>query len=407
MSKLATIPRWATDTLFPAGGDAWSAQPNKEDPSDAKKDVGRVPAELPPATETNWWRNMVSRWLLHLCTLRVLNWLDIRDYTAVAATGAPAVGCWDEGAGYFYLGTANGEVIQSPTGEYWDDDGGGAAVGPFIGNPIHSIDSSDADHRVATGNHAADAVYYKTTAIGWTVCTLGGAGLTWEHVASDHDANGGGAVWLIVDNATPAVFYRSTDGITFTVVNVTGFTGSGVNTMLVPSRDPDNDTWLVIDGTNASRSADQGATWTTAAHGLTLKTPSATYPGYGVCYDRASGRYIAVLSGGSAGDVAYSEDNGATWSTFSSVLPSTVASPSDLEVFTSGDGEIIAHIGDVGFWSSVDGGETWRPVDLPAAASGGTGTAGARFTFGRGRFVSIGGTAAAAPDLHLSLRAES
>jgi hypothetical protein len=52
---------WATDLLFPAGADPWSATPNKIRPPHGKVATGRTPGERPPVGETNWWRWAVAQ----------------------------------------------------------------------------------------------------------------------------------------------------------------------------------------------------------------------------------------------------------------------------------------------------------------------------------------------------------
>ncbi len=403
MSKPATILEWATDANFPAGADPWSAQPNKVEPAAAKVDVGRQPTELPPAEETNWWRSMVSRFVAHLVSMRLLNWCADYVYTAVSATGAPGSGCFDQSVPAFYVGTSNGEIITSLSGVVWDDDGGGAAAGPWVGaTAVSDIDSDDSGRRVAVAVAGADFVEYSTTPGTWAPCTITtGPGLNWRTVESDSNASGGGAVWLL-GAAASAVVYRSTDGVTFNAVTVTGFTGT--YPLIIASKDPNNDTWIILDGTNAARSSDQGATWTTTPHGLLLTGPNATYRRRICAYDKATSRFV-VIGLPTTGDVHYTEDNGITWVTVAGALP-VQASPSDAVIISSRDGELLAHIGDQGFWGSFNGGETWRKVELPDAPTGGVGVGAGNPVFGAGRFLMAGGTATAPPDINLSLRAE-
>lgn len=407
MTKPATILEWATDDIFPAGGDPWSSQPNKVEPPAGKIDTGRVPTELPPSVETNWWRSMVSRFIEHLLSFRLLNWHNDISVSAVAATGAPGPGCYDESTGMLSIGTDDGETIESPTGIIWDDEGGGGVAGPWVGmGAIVDMDSDDHGRRCCVGSYTTDRISTKIVAGSWASCTITGApALTFDRIVSDSDAGGGGvALWLATDQSTPTAFYRSTTGTTFAAVVVPGWTGT--RPALVASKDPANDVVLAMNGTQVAMCSDHlGLVWTVSAHGLNITNPSGTYRQQFVAYDKARSRFVAILGGLSAGDIAYSEDNGATWTTLTGVLPAW--GTGDIQLVASRDGELFAHLADSGFHASVDGGVSWKPVEVEPGASGGAGIGGGRMTFGAGRCVMAGGTTTTASGLHVSLRAEA
>ncbi len=57
------MPDWASDTNYPAGGDAWSATPIKVTPSAGVQAAGHTPNTKPPAQYENWFKNLVARYL--------------------------------------------------------------------------------------------------------------------------------------------------------------------------------------------------------------------------------------------------------------------------------------------------------------------------------------------------------
>jgi len=401
MSKPAEVLKWATDVNFPAGADAWSSQPNKVEPSAAKVATGRIPEEPPPAEETNWWRSMVAAFIAHLVSLRLLNLSDYgQDVSAVAAAGATACACYD--GEKFVLGTSGGETVESePGGWVWEDTGGGGASGPNVGvgNIVTSIASDLALTMVCCCDTGVGDEVYHTVGGVWTPCTITGApGLAWIKVECY------GTTWLISDDAATPSVYRSTNAATFSSVTVTGLTTQ--YPMICASKDPDNDCWVILTATQCARSSDGGLTWTTAAHGLNISGGSdGTVMGANVItYDRATSRFIVILGGASAGDVAYSEDNGATWTTVSSCVGWT--GTGHVAIVASGDGEILAHLGNSGYWASQDGGETWLRVYVSTEPSWIAGAWPSALAFGGGKFLIHASQPPSTTGALLSLRAE-
>ncbi len=413
MSKPATILEWATDANFPAGVNPWNAQPNKVEPSAAKVDVGRQPTELPPAEETNWWRSMVSRFVSHLVSIRMLNWSDYGvDTTTPVASGAGSAwaGCYDETDGVFTVGTGDGETVVTSNGYVWDDDGGAGLAGPNIGagNAVTGIASDDSGTRVACVPSAAappgDEVFYSIAPGAWAACGFAaGLGLTFTKVESN-GRYGSTGTWIIADTASPAAVYRSQGTmINFAVVAVTGLTTQ--YPMICASKDTDNDCWVILTATQCARSSDHGATWTTALHGLAVVTggPAAGCLAANVItYDKATSRFI-VFGGATSRDVSYSEDNGISWTTVTNALPATWTGYG--QIITSRDGEILAHCGSLGYVGSVDGGETWELIHTSPPRVGGAGIRADTLMFGDGHFIGKSNTAWTVEPI-LSLRAK-
>jgi hypothetical protein len=231
------------------------------------------------------------------------------------------------------------DTVGSNVHEIRSDDSGPNGVGLVVnygGGAVVVADSdcenNNTDYRrivVVDDGAGADEIY-TTNAIpsAYAKVTFGGAppatGYDWRAVGCDQNS----AIWLIgsaVVNVPPltSFVYRSTNGTNFT--NVAGWPGTTVNEDIqfikhsnhnvgdLGPDDPGNPHWLVVSATYAYTSAD-GLTWNGAAHGLGV-TPHAR----SIAYCKTSGRWIWPLSG--TPNVAYTEDNGLTWSTWANVLP--------------------------------------------------------------------------------------
>lgn len=228
-----------------------------------------------------------------------------------------------------------------------------------------------------------DIVRQDLNGAGWGACTFtGGApGKNWISIGCDRDATGGGYKFLIGDDgAGPAapVVWASTNGTSYTAVGTfptltAGYQIAGIFHTQHPvdalgPDDPGNPSWLII-VTNASggvvailRSTD-GATWTQAA---------VSWAGTGVftraaAYSRLGQRWVVAMQGAALGDVRYSDDNGATWTTVSSAF---VPTSSTIQMACDGLGTFIAWAkgatsSDSEFFISVDNGETWESVATP------------------------------------------
>ncbi len=66
MARPTEQPRWATNAIFVAIGEAWDGLANKADPGAGKKDEGFEPTERPPADFINWILNRIYLWTQYL-----------------------------------------------------------------------------------------------------------------------------------------------------------------------------------------------------------------------------------------------------------------------------------------------------------------------------------------------------
>jgi photosystem II stability/assembly factor-like uncharacterized protein len=286
--------------------------------------------------------------------LREGNWFDDTDLTSVTGTDVPTCFCYDSSTKLYTLGTQNGNAVISTGGLIWDDEGGASPTGPNpgAGNHVTDIDSNNSGRRIACADDGSgDDVFYSTATGTWTACTITGTpGLTFETVGSNKVV-GANDVWLIADSATPSAVYRSTDGITFSSVTVTGLT-TRVRSIL-HTGDEDNDNWILMTDTQCARSSDKGINWTTASHGLSSTNQRGT-----VAYDCIRERFVVLIDGGR--NVAYSDDFGATWTEVTSALPETITGGTR-QLVSSDKGELLAWCGTASqIFTSHDGGLTWR-----------------------------------------------
>ncbi len=63
--KPNSLPRWATDTVYPPAH-PFEGDLTKVEPDEDKKDLGEEPLEKPPAEYQNWWKNLVYQWAQYL-----------------------------------------------------------------------------------------------------------------------------------------------------------------------------------------------------------------------------------------------------------------------------------------------------------------------------------------------------
>jgi hypothetical protein len=316
-----------------------------------------VPAGTDPAITTNMQTAYQllanrTRWLLGR---RLLTWLNDTDLTSVVQTGVIESVCFDASTGVFTLGDANGYTRYSLGGLIWDDEGGGTPTGPNpgAGNAVTDIDSDDNGRRIACADSGTnDEVYYSTALGTWTICTITGTpGLVFETVGSDKGVAG---VWLISDTA--GIVYRSTDGITFSVVTVTGLT-TQVRTILHTG--DNSNVWLLMTDSQCARSTDGGLTWTTVSHGL-----SSTNQRNALAYDPVLQRFIVLISGGR--NIGYSDDNGANWTEVTNALPEAITG-APRRMAAGAYGEMVAKCGNDHVFVTVDGGATWTRAYAPTA----------------------------------------
>jgi hypothetical protein len=195
----------------------------------------------------------------------------------------------------------------------------------------------------------------------------------WRAVGCDRNTAGGASArWLIGDSgsfgAIPPVVWTSTNGVNFSAVATFPVLAVGEQVRFIDHTchpagalgpdDVGNPSWLILTDNRCLVSAD-GATWSDQAHGFgVLPTDHKT-----AAYSRSSRRWVAVLGGASAGNVAYSDDNGATWTINVGVLPN-VTGASYPSIVCDGYGTFVANDDGQDLWVSTDEGITWTQIML-------------------------------------------
>lgn len=264
------------------------------------------------------------------------------------------------------------------------------SVGPYGALVALDADGDNAFRRIVTiddGTPASnDAVRYNTSigAATWGSATFlpGPPGLNWRSIGCDRDTAGAGfARWCIGDDAAGgnSALWTSADGVNFSAAS--GWVGPTVTEPLrgiyhschragaLGTDDAGNSTWLVLSDTYASWSFN-GNSWATNVAGHGLSVGGSNFGPRSAAYSMTSRRWVAALPGSAAGDIAYSDDNGMTWTTIAGALTGiTSAIP---RIASDGYGTFVvinnSPAGPAAFWYSVDEGMTWTKGRVPGSA---------------------------------------
>jgi hypothetical protein len=220
---------------------------------------------------------------------------------------------------------------------------------------------------------ATDQVYYQIIrgTGNFLIVTFGGGapGLNWRTVGCDRGLSGT-SIFLIGDDAGGGnpVCRRSAGGQIFNTVS--GFptmTGSSRGIFhthhpagaLAPSgsgtgQDPGNLSWLYVTDTQVSRSVD-GITW----YGPVAHGAAGTMHRKCAAYSRTSSRWV-IPHQDTSGSIVYSDDNGASWTTLSGIIPGAIPS-GEKRIFCDGYGTFIIFLDGTSesMFISVDDGMTW------------------------------------------------
>jgi hypothetical protein len=381
---------WATDDFYVSVGNPWNNKETKIQPSVALSAEGWEPEGVVPADYLNWLFHRYH--VLREDTARSLS-MDFRQVPANLTPFANPIRrkyIFDQSNKvHTIVSTANANGSYQIDHAYLDGEQFTSAQ-TFPSKPlnanINGLAQDQNGHIVAVLSGVNDIVHYTTapgtnyTAITWS----GGApALNWRKI----DCDPTGPLWIIADDAGGGnvVAWSSTDGITFAAI--AGFPaamGAGQTVGLAHTKHPvgalgpddgGNEYWICFNNTNMARSSD-GITWSSAAHGLTVPT-GGTDMHQKIAYSRTARRWVIPAGSGSYGDVYYSDDNGSSWATLSSVLSPT---PTSLDgIMSDGYGTfVIYNLGQlfqatpaapfgIQFWVSVDDGITWSyNVFVPA-----------------------------------------
>lgn len=386
MTKPGPHP-WATNDTFSAGPDIGSDA--KTVPLAAHMEDGYYRGRRPAPDILNWQLNRNYLTHLSVARLQAANYQHIVTDTTDYSTGrlvasshyTSSSGNYMRTSLYFANGsTSNLQELWSENGADWTAATSDPVLSSLGSNPTIGADGEDSNHRIVTGSWGGGTGYnkvvYHTQHSGvWTAVTFSGgapANALWHDVACDRDTAGNAtAHWCITAyvSGSSALLWSSTDGITFSVESgfstASGWNPTGIYHSCHPAGalgpgDAGNPIWLVSSGDQVYRSADH-VTWTGPVYigGATGQR--------GLAYSKLSRRWVAAHSYNNGGDISYSDDNGATWTTISNALPGA-ASADDHRIAGDGYGTFVVVAENAltnAMWVSVDEGLTWSMVRVP------------------------------------------
>ena len=374
--------QWATDPTYPAGGDAWSSQPNKIEPVAGKFATGTSPAERPPAPEWNWWRSRCAEWFNWIQALSVRNWFET-DFTAVTPWQSTRDLRWQFKVGAVpakrFLGAdADGNLaVSERDGSLWRSEAGGGmatalgllAAPPYTRVQLQSNINNQTVVAVADDGATANVIVAGTVDAAWAFPagpTVPTPGQRWSVIDNNFIAGGSG-LWAI--GSRGGIIDITADGLHYTR-GVYNTPPNPIN-VLVHNKDSDNPYWMALQRSTATgdttvlRSAD-GVTW--QATGIWVAMPSDPCA---IAYDKQSRRWM-VLFEAVAGDIYYSDDNGLSWGVFTAAVPWSAVSTHHLACDGAG-GWVAAGVDTLGppdidiAYASIDNGVTWERLVRPVS----------------------------------------
>lgn len=376
---------FATNDTYVAGPDI--GDNTKTAPLTVHREDGYYRGRRPAPDTWNWITNRYSLLEEQMARLQATNYVtadsSVLAYTTMNASchnfNTVSTTLNQEVSFFFYNGGAGTVVEQlGANGMIWTTPGV-VAAGGIAGIVAMDAEGSNSYHKIVVIDDGVinDLVRYQAGAAAWATVTFtaGAPGLDWRSVGNDRDTAGSGNdLWLIGDDAGGgnSVMWSSTDGITFGVLAtwpgatvtepIHGIYHSCHPAGALGPDDAGNPTWLALSDTYSTYSAD-GATWTAKAHGL--NTGAGSFNSRSAAYSRNARRWVVVHPDSQFGTVSYSDDNGDTWTTTASALPSAVAGAGrSPHIACDGYGTFIVVEGAAGVdaqrvWISTDEGITW------------------------------------------------
>jgi len=390
------IQTWATNTNHAAGGNPWSGQPCKVEPSAGKRSTGFMPTERPPAEQFNWLLHQFSLWERWTAALQLETWAaaDFSGVTPPTDWLYPTAVC----AVPAYLTTPSTIVAISDDGwalfsnsggRYWVAEGGGANTLQALWGSVTpswcGLTGSDHAFKVAACDDGTqvDLIAQCAAAPGvWTTLTPATTGtVRWRAVAHNYASPSG--IYVIGGhtgrlNRIVAGGGAQDSGVPYAAaVDVVAHTHDTTNPYFLAAVTDR----VVVSGDGAS------GTWTVYNPGWT------TFQASDLAYDSTSRRWIAVGMA-AAGDLWVSDDNGVTWSRRQGVCPWISAAGRKHISCDGRGGWVVTGSSDHSLHStwdytyySVDNGDTWYTTTAPAEVSAGV-------VYQDGYFVTVGYTGA-------------
>ena len=400
MTKPGQHP-WAKDDVWTAGPDV--GLDTKAAPPQDQVDEGYYRGQRVAPDVFNWTVHRNALTFESLARMQASSYTNrLAAYGAAGDTLHSSCSCYDVTNDFLMSNLiaydAGANLVEEISGR-----GGGewslpttVTVAPAIASTptVLDADGSDTYHRIVAFSWAGgnDAVYY-AVAGAWTgVVTWnpGAPGHDWQSVASDRNKAGGISTdWCIggyTGAGTSPEIWSSADGVTF--AQEAGFSagnGESVHGLHhschpVGALGPDdtgNPIWLANVSGSIYRSADH-VVWTgPVALALNQDNPRS------LAYSRTSSRWVVAHSGTDLGDISYSDDNGASWTTLAGALSIGAISNANNEAYIACDGYgTFVVIGAVAnafndyshMWVSVDEGITWSRCVPPMQYSATTWT---------------------------------
>ena len=221
------LPEWCTNTNHPAGGDPWSGQPNKVEPSAGKIATGRIPEELPPAEETNWYRNQIAEWINYIAGWRLSHW-SLSVCSSLVNLGETNSICWDPVNRLFTcvvwdrsLGGANDiSVYYSPSlGHSWYNEFSFGFLPATIGQSADVAASEVSGTRilVAASISAANNVFRSTSLGAWAGVVAGSGTQRWSRVCWG-PGPGSLGTFIVLDSISGSAYYSTNDGVSWSAL---------------------------------------------------------------------------------------------------------------------------------------------------------------------------------------------
>ena len=383
---------WATNDVWAAGPDA--GDDTKLEPTAGQIGEGYYTGRRPSPQIRNWLDHRAGLLRRAVARSMLLNPRTDWDTSLVAAAGMVAATAFDHAHAYdqvngehwlFFIDNAGGPPygIESHARAYerW------SATGNANQNngPVNRLDADGShDGKIIFSSQLAGGGghlrYHDFAGGGWQVpATPPAVGLNWGAICCDRDTYGNGySHWMVGDrpgggastieeavDALPANCNFANNAAYNALAlaqDIDGIFHSRHPALALGPSDPGNPVWLVLTPTSVVRSADDGASWTVAAHGF-----AGNFSPGSMAYSRTSQRWVLAI-GNAAGDVAYSDDNGATWTTIGGAL---AAAANTYDVYCDGYGAFYAHQRrglTLPFHVSVDEGLTWTEFDVESTA---------------------------------------
>jgi hypothetical protein len=276
------------------------------------------------------------------------NAIFTEDYAFPLSTGLGGHGHWESEVNY------GGGSAQDP----------GSMVSPWAAGAtlVDAAAELSSGARIAVSNSAVTQVALSPVVGTWAAVTPATAGIAWGACA-------GGPItekWVI--GGAGGQIESSQNGSVWTA-RTSGLAANPILCMEHNKLSSGSPKYVAMTTSEVAHSSD-GITWSVASHGLTSNPRALAYShGYAEAPDE---RWVAMLENGT--DVAYSDDQGATWTQLTSVLSGWGGGTfKKASIASDGFGVFVATLasstGNM-MWASIDNGETWTRVQIVPGAGG-------------------------------------